>query len=121
MYKYNKQLISNSQELRKNMTKEEKHLWYDFLKLLPIPVKRQKNIDNFILDFYIPSAKIAIELDGSQHFSDDNKAYDKERDRKIASYGIKILRYLNSDVNNSFDSVCRDIINNINSRSEYNI
>ena len=116
MYKYNKQLKLNSQELRRNMTREEKHLWYDFLKLLPVSVKRQKNIENYILDFYIPSAKLAIELDGSQHYTAEHRAADKERDAVLASYGIKTLRYLNSDVNGRFDAVCRDIENNINSR-----
>ena len=56
-YKYNKKLVTNAQELRKNMTPEEKHLWYDFLKKLPVTVNRQKNIGNYIVDFYIPSAQ----------------------------------------------------------------
>ncbi len=52
-YKYNKNLVSNAQELRKNMTPEEKKLWYRFLKRLPVTVNRQKNIGNYIVDFYI--------------------------------------------------------------------
>ena len=62
--KYNKNLVENAKSLRKEMTREEKHLWYDFLKKLPINVNRQKNIGNYIVDFYISSASAVIELDG---------------------------------------------------------
>lgn len=70
MYPYNKKLVSNAQTLRKNLTSEERHLWYDFLKKLPMPVKRQKNIENYIVDFYIPQVKTVIEIDGIQHTAD---------------------------------------------------
>ena len=100
------------------MTPEEKHLWYDFLKSLPVPVKRQKNIENYILDFYIPSAKIAIELDGSQHYVPEHRLADKQRDAKLNSYGIKVLRYLNTDVNDNFYAVCQDIWNNVKARTD---
>ena len=72
-----------SQELRTNMTKEEKHLWYDFLKKLPQTVNRQKVVGNYILDFYCADAKIAIELDGSQHYEQDGKEKDLVRDEFI--------------------------------------
>ena len=58
------------------MTDEEKHLWYDFLKYLPITVNRQKIVSNYILDFFIASKKLAIELDGSQHGKEANKIKD---------------------------------------------
>lgn len=64
MLPYNKKLFGNARELRSNMTPEEKHLWYDFLKKLPVPVKRQYNIKNYIVDFYIPRFKTVIEVDG---------------------------------------------------------
>ena len=70
MYPYNKKLVANAQTLRKNMTSEERHLWYDFLKKLPMPIKRQKNIENYIVDFYIPQVKTVIEIDGIQHTAD---------------------------------------------------
>ena len=70
MYPYNKKIVSNAQTLRKNLTSEERHLWYDFLKKLPMPVKRQKNIENYIVDFYIPQVKTVIEIDGIQHTAD---------------------------------------------------
>ena len=106
---YNQKLKDNSQELRRNMTKEEKHLWYDFLKALPVTVKRQKIIGNYIVDFYIASKKIIIELDGSQHFEEKNKRCDTVRDKALINLGFTVLRYSNYDVNTNFDGVCEDI------------
>ena len=80
IYNYNKKLIGTAQALRKRMTPEEKHLWYDFLKRLPVTVNRQKNIGNYVVDFYIASARIVIELDGIYHNLPSNKAADAERD-----------------------------------------
>ena len=107
--RYNKTLKPFAQELRKSMTKEERHLWYDFLKKLPVTVNRQKVVGSYILDFYIASAKIAIELDGSQHYSADGRESDKERDEFLEDNGIKVLRYSNYDMNHNFEGVCRDI------------
>ena len=89
MLPYNKKLVKSAQELRKNMTPEEKHLWYDFLKNLPMNVRRQHNVENYIVDFYIAEKKIAIEVDGIQHTSDENKKSDSERDAALARWGIK--------------------------------
>ena len=105
----NSLLTSNAQKLRKNMTKEEKHLWYDFLKSLPVNINRQKVFGRYILDFYCASAKIAIELDGSQHYEDIGKIKDKERDRYLKDCGIKVLRYSNREINLHFFEVCEDI------------
>ena len=116
IYKYNKGLIKNSQNLRKNMTEEEKHLWYDFLKKLPVTVNRQKNIGNYIVDFYISSKRVVIEIDGLQHELEENKASDKERDFQLLNLEIKVLRYSNSDVNNNFNAVCEDILKNLGLR-----
>ncbi len=91
------------------MTPEEKHLWYDFLKKLPVAVKRQEIFDRYILDFYIPSKKIVIEVDGIQHTFPKEEKQDAERDKYLESRGCKVLRYKNTDVNNNFMSVCRDI------------
>ena len=110
---YNEKLINNSRELRKNMTNEEKHLWYDFLKDLDITVHRQKVIFNYIVDFYIPSCKIVIEIDGSQHYEEENRKNDIERDFKLRSEGIRVLRYTNLQIKREFKNVCRDILNNI--------
>ncbi len=95
------------------MTKEERHLWYDFFKKLPFTVHRQKVVGNYILDFYYAPKKIAVELDGSQHYSKEGKEYDIERDEYLKSQGIKVLRYSNRSVKENFESVCFDILNNI--------
>ena len=93
--------------------KEEKHLWYDFLKKLPLTFNRQKVIGKYIVDFYCSSAKIIIELDGSQHYDDENKQKDISRDEYLKNLGIKVLRYSNLDIHNNFDAVCRDILNHL--------
>ena len=113
-YKYNHHLTNNSQVLRKNMTPEEKHLWYDFLKLLPIAVKRQHNIENYIVDFYIASKKIVIEIDGVQHKMTDTVEADKIRDDALAEWGITVLRYSNESIRKSFHLVAEDILNHLN-------
>ncbi len=92
------------------MTPEEKHLWYDFLKLLPLTVKRQHNIDNFIVDFYIASKKIAIEIDGTQHNTIEHRQSDRKRDETLADWGITVLRYSNKSINTNFVAVSKDIL-----------
>ena len=103
-------LTQNSQELRRNMTKEEKHLWYDFLKKLPITVNRQRKMGNYIADFYIAKCKLVIEIDGSQHYEPENRAKDKMRDDVMRERGIEVLRYTNLDIHRNFAGVCRDIL-----------
>lgn len=91
------------------MTKEERKLWFEFLQALPIRIHRQKIIGNYIVDFYCASKKIAIELDGSQHYSDEGIKHDRERTEYLNSQGITVLHYYNNDVINNFDGVCADI------------
>ena len=110
MIPYNKNLKSNAQELRKNMTPEEKRLWYGFLKRLPFNVKRQQVIENYIVDFYIAAKKTVIEVDGKQHSSSKGVAADFERDASLAAWGITVLRYSNDSVRNSFSAVASDIL-----------
>ena len=114
IYGYNKALVKNSKELRKNMTSEEKHLWYDFLKKLPITVNRQKNIGNYIVDFFISSKQIVIEIDGSQHETEENEKKDEIRDAELNKLGIIVLRYKNSDIRYNFKEVCEDILKHTN-------
>ena len=113
----NSSLTEKAQCLRKNMTKEERHLWYDFLKTLPVTFHRQKVIGTFIVDFYCASAKIVIELDGSQHYTDEGIKKDKERDRLLNSMNIRVLRYTNLDINKNFSSVCEDIMAHLSTSS----
>ena len=110
MNKYsNPRLTENAQSLRRNMTKEEKHLWYDCLKKLPITVKRQKVFGKYIADFYIPKAKIIIELDGSQHYSEEGEKADATRDDYFVKNGFIVLRYTNLQIQQEFKNVCEDI------------
>ena len=91
------------------MTKEERRLWFDFLKRLPVTVNRQKVIGRYIVDFYCASAKLVIELDGSQHYEGEGPAADRERDDTLNQLGITVVRYSNDDVNRNFSGVCADL------------
>jgi len=106
-------LLSYSRELRSNMTKEERHLWYDFLRTLPVGFKRQKIIDGYIADFYCAKAKLVIELDGSQHYEQQGHEYDIRRDETLKARGLRVLRYSNADVNGNFKGVCQDIMKHL--------
>ena len=110
MYPYNKSLVKNAQELRKNMTREEKRLWYDLLKKLPITVKRQYNIENFIVDFYIASKKVVIEVDGAQHRAPEHEKADETRDKSLSEWGITVIRYSNEDINKHFNRVAEHLL-----------
>ena len=110
---HNRHLNENARILRKNMTKEERHLWYDFLKGLPVTVNRQKPIGPYIVDFYIASSEIIIELDGSQHYEAEGQEKDEKRDSFFAEKGLRVLRYSNLDINQNFEAVCQDILNKL--------
>ena len=103
---YQEKLIPRAKELRKNATKQEKHLWYDFLCRYPVRFQRQKTIDHFIADFYCHAAKLVIELDGAQHYDEQGLARDKERTAILAEYGVEVLRFSNTEVENDFRRVC---------------
>ena len=107
--KSNKKLVPFAKQLRKDMTKEECHLWYDFLRTYPVRFQRQKVLGKYIVDFYCAQAKLIIELDGSQHFEDANIAKDNERSVFLASYGLRVIRIPNNEVSNNFRGVCEYI------------
>lgn len=109
----NPKLTGRAQQLRKNMTREERHLWYDFLKQQPVTFNRQKVIGRYIVDFYCAEAKLVIELDGSQHFEDAGAEADRERDEYMKSRGLMVLRYPNSAIWGNFEGVCEDILYHI--------
>ena len=111
--KYNPKLVGTAQYLRKNMTDEEKELWYKFLKRLPVTVNRQKNIGNYIVDFFISSKNTVIEIDGRQHYTAQHKAADAKRDAELASLGLKVLRYSNNAIRDDFRVVCESILRHI--------
>ncbi len=104
-YKHNTTLVSNARALRKNMTKEERHLWYDFLKNYPVRFLKQKILGNYIVDFYCASAKIVVELDGGQHFEPGKIACDAQRTRFLKDYGLQIIRIPNNEVMQNFRGV----------------
>jgi len=102
----NKNLIENAKALRINMTRQERHLWYDFLQKYPFKIYKQKIIGNYIVDFYCHKAKLVIELDGSQHYTEDGKEYDQIRDEYLGSLGLTVLRISNYDIDKNFEGVC---------------
>ena len=104
--KHNAQLTQNAKELRKNMTKEERHLWYDFLKDYPVRFLRQKVIDQYIVDFYCHEAKLIIELDGSQHYDDMKKTKDAIRTDNLEKRGLSVIRIPNNAIFRNFRGVC---------------
>ena len=108
-YKHNAKLVPNAKELRKNMTKEERHLWYDFLRDYPVRFQRQKVFGNYIVDFYCASAKLIVELDGSQRYDPENAARDQERTAFLESYGFTVIRIPNNAVNQNFRGVCEHL------------
>ena len=108
-YKHNNSLVSNARNLRMNMTKEERHLWYDFLRTYPVKFLRQKILGKYIVDFYCAAAKLIVELDGSQHYEDKGMEYDKERTACLEQYGVRVLRIPNNEVNQNFPGVCEYI------------
>ena len=91
------------------MTKEERHLWYDFLRDYPAKFYKQKIVGDYILDFYCEQAKLAVELDGSQHFEEDGQKYDRQRTEYLESLGIQVLRFSNDDIKQNFRGVCEAI------------
>ena len=107
--KHNKQLVPNAKNLRRNMTKEERHLWYDFLRLYPVRFLRQKVLGHYIVDFYCASAKLVVELDGSQHFEQEGLLYDQQRTAYLEQFGLQILRIANNDITRNFSGVCEYI------------
>ena len=102
-------LTPYAQRLRREMTPQERKLWYDCLKTLPVRVRRQHVLGPYIVDFYVPDRRLVIELDGSQHYDAEGTEQDRTRDAYFAEHRIKVLRYSNHEINASFDSVCEDL------------
>ncbi len=114
--KYNGSLIPRAKELRRNATRQENHLWYDFLRTYPVRFQRQKTIDGFIVDFYCHKAKLVIEIDGSQHYTDEGIIYDEKRTQVLNKYNLEVLRFSNLDVDKNFYGVCTMIEKTIRER-----
>ena len=109
--KHNKILTPYAKELRKNMTKQERHLWYDFLRNYPVRFLRQKVIEHYIVDFYCSKANLVIEIDGGQHYQDENIISDELRTKTFEKYNLKVIRFTNIDIDKNFEGVCNTIDN----------
>ena len=105
-YKHTPRLTKNARALRKDMTKEERHLWYDFLRDYPVRFLRQKVIDGYIVDFYCSEAGLVVELDGSQHYEDEALKYDNIRTERLEKRGLTVIRVPNDEVSKNFEGVC---------------
>ena len=104
--KKNNNLLKAAKMLRKNMTRHERHLWYDFLQKYPVKIYKQRIIDNYIADFYCHKARVVIELDGSQHYTPKGQKYDDSRTKVFERYDIKVLRFSNKDIDDNFEGIC---------------
>ena len=100
------------------MTKEEAHLWYQFLCRYPLRFRRQYVIGNYITDFYCHKAKLVVELDGSQHYSPEEMEYDRKRTAYLESQGLKVMRFSNLDVMRQFRRVCEAVDMAVKDRTE---
>lgn len=107
--KHNSNLVAYARDLRKNMTKEERRLWYDFLNTYPVKFTRQKILGKYIADFYCAKANLVIELDGSQHYEPEGIENDNKRTAYLNRYKIRVIRISNLDIKNNFEAVCQYI------------
>ena len=112
----NNKLTKRAQELRRKGTEQENRLWFGFLRKYPIRFRRQVTMHHFIVDFYCAKAKLILEIDGSQHYTEEGEAYDSERTAILESFGYKVLRITNNDVNHNFYNVCEWIYNEVKDR-----
>lgn len=103
---YNSALKGTARTLRKNMTRQEKKLWYDYLRNTPEKWYRQRVIDHYIVDFFCYSARLVIELDGAQHFTVDGEEYDSVRTEILEQYQLEVLRFPNSEIDRNFRGIC---------------
>jgi very-short-patch-repair endonuclease len=107
--KEHQMLIMGARELRRKMTSQERQLWHGFLQKHPSKFYRQRVFDRFIVDFYCASAKLVIEIDGSQHCTTDGKKHDLERNTVLEALGLRVIRFSNYQVNHNFAQVCQEI------------
>jgi very-short-patch-repair endonuclease len=115
MLPFNKSLKPLAGDLRKNMTDAERRLWSKIRRkqLKKFQFYRQKNIGDFIVDFYCPAAKLIVELDGGQHYSKENILKDEARDKFLNGLGFRVLRFSNSDVFKNIEGIVKEIYNHL--------
>ena len=115
MLSYNKRLKMHARKLKKNMTDVENLLWTKLRKkqLKGYQFYRQKIIGNYIVDFFCPRANVVIEVDGSQHYSEEGENRDKRRDNYLRGNGLKVLRFSDREVFENLDGVMESIWENL--------
>ncbi len=101
--------LENARQLRREMTPHERKLWYLFLRKYSVKIYKQRIIGRFIVDFYCASARLVIELDGSQHYDHQGLAYDAERSEFLQALGLDVLRFSNREIDRDFQGVCEQI------------
>ncbi len=106
---YNPKLVAKAAALRKQMTKQERHLWYGYLREYDVPFYRQKILGHYIADFYCARAKLVVELDGSQHYENAGMQYDAQRTKELSQFGLTVIRIPNNEVDHNFVGVCEYI------------
>lgn len=106
---YDKRKKPLAQKLRREMTRQERHLWYDYLNTCPARFRRQKQFGNYIVDFYCATHRLVIEIDGSQHYEPEEKARDEARTAYLNDLGLTVVRFSNHDVDAYFTDVCETI------------
>ena len=115
---YREELVPFAKKLRQDMTRHERHLWYDFLRSYPVKIYRQRPISGYIVDFYCASAKLVIELDGGQHFEQEALVYDEGRTSVFEQLEIMVIRFTNRQIDQDFAAVCNEIHRVIQTRME---
>ena len=110
--------LENARRLRREMKLHERKLWYLFLRKYPVKIYKQRIIGRFIVDFYCASARLVIEVDGSQHYESQGMAYDEERSAFLSALGLAVLRFSNRDIDRDFRGVCKQIDITIKNRHQ---
>ena len=116
--KRNGELVSRARELRRDMTKEERRLWFDYLRTYPVRFSRQKVLGRYIADFYCAQAGLVLELDGSQHYEPEEQEKDAQRTAYLEKYSIHVVRIPNNEVTGNFRGVCEYIDSLVKQRME---
>ena len=112
----NYKMLEVARKLRRDMTPQERKLWYRFLRRYPVKIYKQRIIESFIVDFYCAEARLVGVVDGSQHYTEQGQCYDHERSMILEAYGLKVLRFSNREIDHSFESVCEQIHHEIQER-----
>ena len=115
-----KNMLPRAKRMRKNMTPQESHLWYDYLRDYPIRWYRQRIINSYIVDFYCAHARLVVEIDGGQHYTETGQINDAARTHILGLYGLEVIRFTNRDVEKHFDSVCLAIDKRVKARMAQN-